>query len=1794
MADAVDGIGGSLRRVFEIASGVNLANMFDTVVSSAVRAGTALVKLGLETQRQEAAFASITKSLGVHGDSLQAEMEKASRGLINVSDVLDSAATSLLEGLKPEQLIKLVDIATVQAQRMGVTATEAYNKLNEALLTNTERGFKSARVYLDLDAAWDKHARTIGTTTDRLTDSEKRLASYNELVRKTADNVAVMSAGQLTNAQQVEKATTAWKNLAETMGKALVDALKTAAVETVSFTEKLLPHVIAVDNVVKAWARWSIAMMGLKVSGPSILDVKTGPGVGDMDQGLANAAVAMSNLGTNSAAAGPKIRDTAASIKAAAAEAEKAAKALASFQQGLISAAITDETARSLVDLRQKVADLSAEFPQLAARFQAIGVAREAIIVTARQTADALKAEAEAWKETDAIVSEMETGLMELAAPLSTAGDLATRFAVTGDDVTFSLGGATTAVIAFGAAFRTLAQPAEEAIDMLVQFGPTLTEIDKATLTFEESMRQAGLSSRILGDDFDFAGARIAALRSQFDSLVRASQGEWTPEIQRVGDELRRSLADQSLFRSIESGFLSITDTFTKMADGLIQGTLDIGDAFANLGRNLLTNFVQIVLHQVFDPILKEAASFVSGLIGLLTGRGGGGGLATAGGLLGGVLGAFGVGGGNISAEQFSAIGLAGAGGGGGGGDTLGTLGGAASGLSTLYGVIQQLGASTGLIKLPTLMSLASDGITSLASSIGLLGSNISVDAFSAIGLAAASAGPEAASLGAEGAALVTSGVAGGIGAGALILAPLAIGMLAQTLFGRTREDARWERYQQARQAQAMTGDVGGGLSGLTLTNALEEPRRKFLETLKAFAEFSAIVPKMQEARRLSGTLTTADIPGSQYTAEGQAPAFSDVLPFDQSPVLKEAESLVNSLTKLGIDASHKWAQTSKELGSTTLFQNFDDWNRLVVAYSKALENLSGTGSGVEDAATSLARVRIEAAITAESLDTIADVLGVARQAIPDFTEATAEAIPAMIATMKSNLADAFLSEPIKIAGLLDLGSLQKEGEDIKDTFTRVATSLQGLGTMMKNLDAEAEALRGTLDVPAQYAKAMGQIAKAMSDAQGLLAGTRDPEEMLAAAQQLDALIRERYKLETETVAALIWSYRQYAAVVTNTVSAITSAASTLDDLGVSIVGMTAATAMFVSGMHDAVSQINALPALIASAFAEAGQVARASGSANTGLDVILAGPVDALRDTFTEVMNILDPSARASALQGFLAQIDSFFKQAVSGIHSYYDELRTQARTLLDNYLTDLRAAAQAQAAALTAPMQATLDAARSGLEAIAAQRGAVQGQIEAIQEVLQVRLDALNEERDAINEQISAIRDAAQVRVDALNEERDGLNDILQASRAAAQVAKSLRDAISGLEIGDLAPPDAEAQFAAARLAFDTARPEDAGAAGRALLETGLRTGLLTRPDPEFAQLFEEVTARLRSLAESAEAQVTPEEQSLARLASIDAEITSLNAETKARLRPLEGSLSSIDDEVKSLNAQAKAALKPLQDTLKSLDAQSKDLNGSIDVLTTGIEAINKNIQAQLAGDEAAAQAQFEVYLAGLSKEETDAVDRVKNALAPLAQQTVAAVYSTTQIVGNLASVAQHQLTAILDGLSYDAFIANRTDAMADALEGLSGSIHDSLYSLVSTRLDGLLQLGGGAEAIRAALNPDLSRIIANTADTAGNVVWLGHVAAGNIGALGFMRLPSAQWGMSDTGEGGLVLTHPHERILTAAENRSYGSGGGGAMTLTVNVDARGAADPQATAAAVRREVEKLWDGPLRAKIQDLRRRS
>lgn len=156
--------------------------MTAAVAAAAVLANKAwdMVKVGAEFAEQQGVLDNLSAKYKTTANDIVDSMRKASDGMIANADLMQIALGGIAKGLKPEQLTRLSEAADLLADVSGGTATEALNKMAEALETGRMKGAKALAGSIDLKESF-------GELAGKLTEAEKAQAMYALIMIKSTD-----------------------------------------------------------------------------------------------------------------------------------------------------------------------------------------------------------------------------------------------------------------------------------------------------------------------------------------------------------------------------------------------------------------------------------------------------------------------------------------------------------------------------------------------------------------------------------------------------------------------------------------------------------------------------------------------------------------------------------------------------------------------------------------------------------------------------------------------------------------------------------------------------------------------------------------------------------------------------------------------------------------------------------------------------------------------------------------------------------------------------------------------------------------------------------------------------------------------------------------------------------------------------------------------------------------------------------------------------------------------------------------------------------------------------------------------------------------------------------------------------------------------------------------------------------------------------------------------------------------------------------------------------------------------
>lgn len=934
------------------------------------------------------------------------------------------------------------------------------------------------------------------------------------------------------------------------------------------------------------------------------------------------AAVSTGKLGKNLTDVGQAAGPSAAELKKAADEAKKLAEqaergaiALVDFQQKLANMATPADTlAKKLAEIDKEVASNVKQFPMLAAEFQKTGDEMKALVTETDRLVKAWEAMKDLPQDLAEDFNAFDVAMLKVSLDTKKVVDGLAGVVVEGDKFGFSLQEGGRKLIGFDQAFPGVIERTERLGIALKTITPEMEDManaaDDATPAMH-ALAEALLFRDIASVGVAFKGINVELLHmaqvadlAAIDMAILADSME--PILEAAEDQRWAAIG-----KSIESAFLTVTDTFTKVVNGVLQGTIDIGDAFEDLGLKLLENFNQFALHTIFDPFLEAAASFATDLARALDQ----GDWSKVG---------------DVVADRLA-------------GTPLGMLFGIEAAPSGTEGLLKE-GAQFESVDVFSIKNLLS--AQTIIAGIAIMVNAISQMAQGkvATGIGTLVGGIVGGVVGGFATGGNPAGIAVGAGAGS------AVGGMIGGLFEEDYAALRRIRTQQrqrtsqaaledTRQDMMMADDLGelaqqlrksmaGTLSsqGGVLLSMLQDSRTKFADVSAA------------EAARVQTFLTEQGFRPEQF-AQGRVGSVAEL--FAGAP--QEWEALIEALSQF-------LEILEKTYG--TVLPKLESLSREDFTKSKALFEALDTALRLEELGFEEAGEKIR-----ERLRTMIAQFGDAAGVLAEITE---------------NAFKQVQRDPTQLLRFANVTQWQRAGEDIDDTTERLTASLELVGETMASMSDELLALNPPLyaalinvqDVMTEFADAdWAGIAEAMQSA--------DPSDWGAAIVEAHDLLMARYEAEIRLIQVITAAIGQ----LFESANALVGTAARLQDLGIlPSGGMELASSLATRGAEAVGTFRTPEMNLVAGRgavdlFAQQSQMAARSMNLDALEATMMAAGdlVAGFTATIDQINKIEDPSERMRLLTEVLVQTGDAAAAAAEAAITYWQTLHDTVAAMID-----------------------------------------------------------------------------------------------------------------------------------------------------------------------------------------------------------------------------------------------------------------------------------------------------------------------------------------------------------------------------------------------------------------------------------------------------------------------------------------------------------------------------------------------
>lgn len=174
--------------------GINQAlELADKAMNAVLNTGRKLFEQVLKGEEESAIvkrFEILANGAGQIPQSLVLGIKSAIDGTVDMEDALRLASEAVVRlGQNSDKIPQIFEIAKKSALVFGGTTEEAFTKISTAIASGQLRSLKSIGIIIDAKKAQDEYAKSIGTTADVLTEEQRSLAAFNEIIAKSGDRL---------------------------------------------------------------------------------------------------------------------------------------------------------------------------------------------------------------------------------------------------------------------------------------------------------------------------------------------------------------------------------------------------------------------------------------------------------------------------------------------------------------------------------------------------------------------------------------------------------------------------------------------------------------------------------------------------------------------------------------------------------------------------------------------------------------------------------------------------------------------------------------------------------------------------------------------------------------------------------------------------------------------------------------------------------------------------------------------------------------------------------------------------------------------------------------------------------------------------------------------------------------------------------------------------------------------------------------------------------------------------------------------------------------------------------------------------------------------------------------------------------------------------------------------------------------------------------------------------------------------------------------------------------------------
>lgn len=204
----------------QLAAGLQLVQAGFRGLGATIQTVGDAIERGQKFHELTTAFKNLYGASNALGDEALPRLRTALRGTVDDLSLLQTANSAALEGLSPEQFLRVAEAAEALGDAAGKTAKEALEELSRGLALGQERLLKQYIGLVDNKKAEEDYARSLGVTADQLTELGKLEAYRIAALDKIEERAKVSATTTRTAGDAYEQLGAALNNAATAMSNA--------------------------------------------------------------------------------------------------------------------------------------------------------------------------------------------------------------------------------------------------------------------------------------------------------------------------------------------------------------------------------------------------------------------------------------------------------------------------------------------------------------------------------------------------------------------------------------------------------------------------------------------------------------------------------------------------------------------------------------------------------------------------------------------------------------------------------------------------------------------------------------------------------------------------------------------------------------------------------------------------------------------------------------------------------------------------------------------------------------------------------------------------------------------------------------------------------------------------------------------------------------------------------------------------------------------------------------------------------------------------------------------------------------------------------------------------------------------------------------------------------------------------------------------------------------------------------------------------------------------------------------